>query len=145
MINGSDFFTTERYLRTRILLLISVGCRSWLRSLLDQRIGTSRACNDGPCHRSLHRVCITIILRNARPRASASNNPAPLDGAMRKNLRGRIRRLQFGVAFLALVFVYATWKSRDDPLLPRVVGASINLLFQFVLIQGIRRLQKLLR
>ena len=59
---------------------------------------------------------------------------------MRKKLRGRIRRLQFGVVFLALVFVYALWETRDGPLLPRLVGASMNLLFQFVLIQAIRSL-----
>ena len=148
MINGSDFFAIERYLRTRFLLLIFggmpilaaviVGATYWHfapRALATMVFAVA--------------LCIAtaalIIVRNARARANASNDPAPLDDAMRKNLRGRIRRLKFYVAFVALVFVYATWETRDSPLLPRLVGAGINLLFQFVLIQSIRRLQKLLQ
>ncbi len=61
---------------------------------------------------------------------------------MRRKLRAKIRRLKFFVTFFALVLVYGLWETRDGPLLPRVVGASINLLFQFTLIQAIRRLQK---
>jgi hypothetical protein len=145
MINGSDFFATEQYLRTRFLALIlggvlilaavAVGSMYWQlapRALAMMVIAIS--------------LCIAsaalIILPNAQSRAYASTDPSPalLDDEMRKTLRGRVRRLQFGVAFFALVFVYVLWETRDGPLLPRLVGASMNLLFQFVLIQAIRRL-----
>ncbi len=145
MINGSDFFATERYLRTRFLLLILGG----VPILAAVAVGSTYL---QLAPRALAMMvfaialCIApaalIILRNAKSRANAStdSSPALLDDEMRKKLRGRIRRLQFGVVFLALVFVYALWETRDGPLLPRLVGASMNLLFQFVLIQAIRSL-----
>jgi hypothetical protein len=146
MINASAYFAADRYIRTRLFLLILCGVPISIAAIL------------GAAHWHIPLalvvvaivVCIVfasvIIVRNARERAKASAgvSPARPDDAMRKKLRGRIRRLQFGVAFLALVFVYALWETRDGPLLPRVVGASINLLFQFTLIQAIRRLQKML-
>jgi hypothetical protein len=145
MINGSDFFATERYLRTRFLVLLLGGVPilaaaavgSTYRQLTPRALATMVLAIA---------LCIApaalIILRNPKSRAYASTDPSPalLDNEMRYELHGRIRRLQFGVAFFALVFVYALWETRDGPLLPRLVGASMNLLFQFVLIQAIRRL-----
>ena len=60
MINGSDFFATERYLRTRFLLLILGGVpilscgRCWINV---SATCASRTRNDGLCHRSLHCAC----------------------------------------------------------------------------------------
>lgn len=147
MINSSEFLAIERYLRTRFLLLIfggvpilavvDVGSTYWH---LAPRALAMMAVAIALCVAS----AALIILRNEKDRAyaSADPSPAPLDVEMRKKLRSRIRRLQLSVVFSALVFVYALWETRDGPLLPRLVGASMNLLFQFVLIQAIRRLSR---
>jgi hypothetical protein len=147
MTNPSAYFAAEQYIRTRFLLLILCGVPISIAAIFAAAYW----------HIPLALVVVAIvvcivpaaiiIVRNARERANASAgvSPASPDDAMRKKLRGRIRHLQFGVAFFALVFVYALWETRDGPLPPRIVGASINLLFQFALIQAIRRLQKMLK
>ena len=152
MMNVSEFFATERYVRTRFLFLILVGILfltavvfAFMYLHIPQRALALVIC--------LWAACVwtatLFILRNAKARATVStgSSDALLDDAIRRKLRGRIRSMQFGVVFLALVFVCALWETRDDPLLPRsfVVGASMNLLFQFALIQSIRKLQKLLK
>jgi len=92
-------------------------------------------------------ACVTVaafaILRKVR--ASSGKSTETADDATVKKFRKRIRRLQFGVAFFAIVLVYALWETRNDPWLPRLVGATINLLFQTVMIQSIRRMQRLLK
>ena len=151
-MNVSEFFATERYVRTRFLFLILVGILfltavvfAFMYLHIPQRALALVIC--------LWAACVwtatLFILRNAQATATASgfgSSDALLDDAIRRKLRGRIRSMQFGVVFLALVFVCALWETRDDPLLPRLVGASMNLLFQFALIgESIRKLQKLLK
>src|SRR5262249_46956083 len=127
MINSSGFFAADRYIRTRFLLLFLCdvpittaalfGAMRWQLPLAPVIVAVA--------------VCIAfatfIILRNARKRASdyAGLSPTSLDDATRRKLRGRIRRLQIGLAFCALVLVYGLWETRGDPLLPRLVGVSI--------------------
>lgn len=67
------------------------------------------------------------------------------DDAIRERFRRRIRRLQLGVAFFALVLVYAEWETRSESWPPRLIGAAMNLLIQFVMIQSIRRMQTQLK
>lgn len=147
MINTSGFLAADRYIRTRLLVLILCGVPITLAALfaaIHWQIPVVVVVAVVP-------LCIAlaafIVVRNARKRARlyAGLPPVSLDDAMRKKLQGRIRRLKVGVAFFAAVLLYALWETRDDPLLPRLVGVSINLLFQMALMQSIRRLQKMLK
>jgi len=92
-------------------------------------------------------VAVVVILRNARARTNISAGRLAgisVDARQRK-LRRSIRTLQLGVVFFGLVLVYALWDTRNDPWPPRLVGASVNLLFQASMIWSIRILQKQLK
>ena len=92
-------------------------------------------------------VAVFVILRNARARFQASSGGSTdvADDATRKRFRKQIRRLQLGVAFFALVLLCALWETRGEPWLPRLVGAAMNFLIQFVMIQSIWRMQRKLK
>jgi hypothetical protein len=96
-------------------------------------------------------ACVTVaslvILRKVRERSqvSSAHSTETADDATLKKFRNRIRRLQFGVAFFAFALVYGLWETRDDPWPPKLVGVTINLLFQTVMILSIRRMQKQLQ
>lgn len=92
-------------------------------------------------------VAVFIILRNARARFQVSSGKSTdiADDATRKRFRKQIRSLQIGVAFFALAFVYALWVTRGEPWPPRLIGAAMNLLIQYVMIQSIRRTQRQLK
>ena len=146
----TDYLAAERYFGRRFLLLMVGGVfllipvsLAFSKGLLSPRALASVMITYAACVT----FAVFVILRNARARlqVSAGECAALPDDKTRRKLRGKIRRLQFAVAFFALVFVYALWATRDGPLVPRLVGASVNLLIQVALIQAIRRLQKLLQ
>ena len=146
----ATYFAVEKYIGRRFLLLISGG--------LLVLIPTALAFGNGLLSpRALGLVMIAyvacvaaaifVILRNARARFQASSVRSTdiADDATRMKFRKRILRLQVGVAFFAIVLVYAVWETRGDPWLPRLMGATMNLLIQAVLIQSIRRMQRQLK
>jgi hypothetical protein len=150
LINGTNYFAAERYLRKRFLFLTLGGTIILFSVALAYAHGLISP-------RALRWVLLAnvafvtllgfAILRKARARfkPSAGTLAEVPDDATRKKYRVRIRFLEFGVAFFALVFVYALWETRDAPWPPRLVGAAINLLIQVAMIRSIRRLQKELK
>ena len=151
MINGTSYFAAEKYLRRRFLFLTFGG----LIILFPLVLAYAHGLISSP--RALGWVllgyvaCVTfvvlVILRNARARfrASAGTLAEPLDDAMRRKYRRRVRFLQFGGALLALALVYGLWDTRDGPWPPRLAGAVMNLVMQAAIIHSIRRLRKELK
>jgi len=142
----TDYFAAERYIRRRLLLLMFGGGLVLLAAVLafENRLLSPRAF---VLVLIAYVACLTLaastILRKVRALSGKSTETA--DDETVKRFRKRIRRLQFGVAFFAIVLVYALWETRNDPWPPRLVGATINLLFQTVMIQSIRRMQRQLK
>jgi hypothetical protein len=150
MSKPTDYFEAERYFRGGFLLLVFGGVLVLLPVALAFGNGFRSP-------RALAAVLIVyatgvafavvVILRNARARTNISAGRLagiPVDARQRK-LRRSIRTLQLGVVFFGLVLVYAHWDTRNDPWPPRLVGASVNLLFQASMIWSIRILQKQLK
>ena len=137
----ADYFARERYSRRRLLLLfagaIVIAPAARLlspRALLAPVMIAYIACFS---------VATFTILRKARALSGKSSEAA--DDATIRKFRKRIRSLQLGVAFLSLALVYTLWATRHEPWTPRLIGAAFNLLFQAVMIQSIRTMQKQLK
>jgi hypothetical protein len=69
----------------------------------------------------------------------------PLDDATRRRYRSSIRNMKILVGVLVFALVYGLWSTRGDPVLPRIVGVSVNILLNASLISSIRKLQRKLR
>ena len=152
MMNVSEFFATERYVRTRFLFLILVGILfltavvfAFMYLHIPQRALALVICLWAACVCALPPYSSCGTPRLERPSSTGSSD-ALLDDAIRRKLRGRIRSMQFGVVFLALVFVCALWETRDDPLLPEARGGehepAISVRADPVHSQPVRRLLK---
>jgi len=146
----TGFVAAQKYLRWRFLLLIVGGVLVIIPAALAFSSGLLSP-RGLPLVMVAYAGCVAvavfIILLNARAKFKAASDKSTdfADDATRERFRKQIRRLQFGVAFFALVLVYALWETRNEPWPPRLVGAAINLLFQTVMIQSIRRIQKQLK
>ena len=146
----SDYFATERYIGRRFLLLGFCGALVLIPVALafgNGLLSIRSLASVGIAYVGCVTVAVFFILRNAKARIQISSvKPTGIpDEVMRRKFHARIRRLQLGVAFFALVLVYALWETRGHPWPPRLIGATINLLYQYVMIQSIRRMQKQLK
>jgi hypothetical protein len=68
-----------------------------------------------------------------------------IDATVRKRRIRTIRRLTFSIVFLHLVLWYGLWETRGQSLPPRLVGATMNLLFTGLMIQAVIRIRQSLR
>jgi hypothetical protein len=150
MSKVTDYFAVQRYVRLRFFALVFGGALvvilvalAYCSGLLSPRVLGLVLIAYAACVG----VAVFVILRSARAKFQVSTGESAeiADDATRGKFRKRIRNLKFGVAVFALVFVYALWETRGGPWLPRLVGATINLLFQAAMIHSIRRMQKLLK
>ena len=146
----TDYFAAEKYLGWRFLLLVFGGVLVIIPAALA--LGKGLLSPRGLAFVMIAyvgcvAVAVFVILRNARARFQASSGGSTdvADDATRKRFRKQIWSLQLGVAFFALVLVYALWETRGEPWPPRLVGAAMNLLIQFVMIQSIRRMRSQLK
>lgn len=142
----TNYFAAERYIRWRFFLLIFGGALVLVPAVLAFGNGllSPRAfASVMIAYVAFIAVAVFTIFRKVK--ASSGKSTETADDATLRKFRKRIRGLQFGVAFFALVLVYGLWETRDDPWPPRLVGVTINLLFQAVMIQSIRRMQKQLK
>jgi hypothetical protein len=146
----ADYFVAQRYVGRRSLMLMLGGMfvlipaiLAFGKGLLSPRAFATMMIAYAACIA----VAVFVILRNARARLQASLEKFSgiPDDAMRRKFRKRIRNMKLGIAFFALVLVYGLWETRDTPLPPRLIGATVNLLYQTVMIQSIRRMQKQLK
>ena len=88
-------------------------------------------------------LAVVFMYRNAWSKLKISDgtpSEAP-DDAMRASYLRKIRRLQFGVAFFSFFLVAGLWESRGGPWPPRLVGATMNVLFQVAMIRSIKTLR----
>ena len=146
----TNYFAAEKYFRRHLLLLMFGGGPVIILAALALGKGlfSPRAfALVMIAYVTCVAVAVFVILRNARARfqASSSESTDIADDATRHKFRRRIRRLQLGVAFFAFILVYAEWETRHEPWPPRLIGATINLLIQTVMIQSIRRMQRQLK
>ncbi len=69
-----------------------------------------------------------------------------IDGPAREDIKRRIRRYTIIVVVLPLTLLYGLYQSRGGPLLPRLTGAAVNLLFTFAFVLALiaqrRKLKK---
>lgn len=144
------YFAIEKHLRWRLLLLVFGGVVVIIPAALALSNGLLSP-------RGFARVMIAymactalvafIMLRNARAnfQVSTSTDVEVADDAIRNRFRKKIRSLQIGVGFFAIVLVYALWSTQGEPWMPRLIGAAMSLLIQYVMIQSIRRMQRQLK
>ena len=146
----ADYFVVQRYIGRRFLMLMLGGMFVFIpvslafgKGLLSPRALASIMIAYAACFA----VAVFVILRNARARLQASPEKYSgiPDDAMRRKFRKRIRNMKLGIAFFALVLVYGLWETRDAQWPPRLIGATVNLLYQTMMIQSIRRMQKQLK
>ncbi|KAA6458672.1 hypothetical protein DYQ86_19150 [Acidobacteria bacterium AB60] len=150
MSNIARYLSAEKYVGIRILFVVSVGvvvlgtaALAFAKGLLSPRaLGLAMiayaACATG---------AVFVTLRNAGVglQGSSSEGPEIAEDGARKKFRRRIRKLQVSVAFFAIVLLYGLWQTRGGPWAPRLVGATVNILLQIVMIQAIRRMQRQLK
>jgi hypothetical protein len=146
----NDYFANERYIRRRFVLLVCSGVLVLMPAALafgNGLLSSGALASVMLAWVACGAVASFVIVRNIRATSQVSSDKSTetADDATLKKFRKRIGRLQFGVAFFALVLVYGLWETRDDPWPPRLVGATINLLFQTVMIMSIRKMQKQLK
>ena len=74
-------------------------------------------------------VILTLLFDKAAKEAKSATHPleARDDPAARKKIRRSIRTCKVAVVVMPLILVYALWATRNGPLLPRIVGAAINI------------------
>lgn len=150
MSNITGYFAAEKYLRWRFLLLVFGGVLVIIPAALALSKGLLSPRGLGLvmiAYVGCVAVAVFIMLRNARARfqISSGSSTENANDATREKFRKRIRRLHLGVAFFAFFLVYGLWVTRGGPWPPRLIGASMNLLIQFVMIQSIRRMQRQLK
>jgi hypothetical protein len=85
-------------------------------------------------------AAMTIILnRNLRERRAieglAENK---IDAPAREDIKRRIRQYTITIVLLPLILLYGLYETRGGPLLPRLTGAAVNLLFTFAFILALR-------
>jgi Trk-type K+ transport system membrane component len=83
-----------------------------------------------------------LLRRVQKERHSAPQSATPLDESTRTHFRRQILFLKVALAFLLCCLVYGLWSSRGAPFLPRITGATMNIVIEFVLISAILRLQR---
>jgi hypothetical protein len=150
MVDETDYFAAQRYLRWRLLALISSSTIVLLfvalafahRLISPRELGWVSL-----AYVACLSIVFILIVRNVRAKFKPQANAVSAfqGDVMCRNYRRRIHFLQLSIAFFALVLVFGLWETRGAPLLPRLVGVTMNLLFQFALIGSIRRLQKELK
>lgn len=144
------YFAAEKYISRRFLSLVSGAVLVLIPAALAFGNGLLSPRALGLvmiAYTTCVAVAIFVILRNARVRfrATSVGSIDITDGATRMKFRKRIRRLRLGVAFVALVLLYAVWETRGGPRPLRLIGATMNLLIQIGMIQSIRKMQRQLK
>jgi hypothetical protein len=83
---------------------------------------------------------VTIILnRNLRERRVIEGLPEnTIDAPAREDIKRRIRQYTITIVVLPLILLYGLYETRGGPLLPRLTGAAVNLLFTFAFILALR-------
>ncbi len=92
-------------------------------------------------------IILTLLLdKSAREARSVAHRSKAGDGlTTRKEILRSIRICKVAIAVMLLIFVYALWATRNDPLLPRIVGAVINIAITSAFIIGLKRQRAKLR
>ena len=146
----TGYFAAEKYIGRRFLLLVFGGVLVLIPAALAFGKGVLSPRALGLVmmgYIGCVAITVFVILRHARARfqASSGKSTETTNDATREKFRKRIRRLQLGVAFFAFILVYGLWETQGAPWPPRLVGVTMNLLFQTMMIQSIRRMQRQLK
>jgi hypothetical protein len=85
-------------------------------------------------------AALTIILeRNLKDRQTVEVAPDnPMDAAAREDIKRKIRHYKIIIVVLPSILTYGLYETRGGPLLPRLTGAAMNLLFTFAFILVLR-------
>jgi hypothetical protein len=143
----ADYFRREKYITRRFSLLVLAGMVIFLFVMLGSMRGYL------PPSSLLWAIvavvvavaiAVVFILRSAKEKFPISSGPDDLvlDKATRRKLRRRILVLQSFVVIYGMGLLSGIWHARQGPWLPLLIGFSVNLLMEFVLIKSIRRLKK---
>ena len=84
-------------------------------------------------------VGLTIIFNSQRFIQVLPDNP--IDARAREDIKRRIRHYKIIIVVLPLVLLYGLYETRGGPLLPRLTGAAVNLLFTCAFILALRAQQ----
>lgn len=73
---------------------------------------------------------------------TSQDQTSQVEGEQPNEAAKAIKKIRTAVVVLPLLLIAASWITRDQPLLPRLVGASMNILITFWLLSQLRRLKR---
>ncbi|MEO6910037.1 MAG: hypothetical protein ABI158_03845 [Edaphobacter sp.] len=73
-------------------------------------------------------VVLTLLLSQASSEGHAASEleKDSVSPVARKKILRNVRNYQIVIAVMPVLFAYALWSTMGDPLLPRIIGAAIN-------------------
>ena len=82
-----------------------------------------------------------IVVKLTRAK-TASSEPPPTTEKSKNETDAALKKLETTVLILPVILIIALWQTRDAPLLPRLAGAAVNILFTCYFIVLIRAKKK---
>jgi hypothetical protein len=85
-------------------------------------------------------VVLTLILSRASSEGHAARELAKdgVSSVARKKILRNVRNYKIVIAVMPVLFAYALWSTMGDPLLPRIIGAAINIAITSAFIIALR-------
>jgi hypothetical protein len=91
-------------------------------------------------------IISTRIFTAAPPAVARESAGEYIDPALRKEVLNTVRRCKIVIVILSLILIFASWETRGEPFIPRLVGASVNVtligLFLIVMRQQTSKLKR---
>ena len=88
-------------------------------------------------------VCFGLVVyRLSFGVPTSQDQTSQVEGEQPNEAAKAIKKIRTAVVVLPLLLIAASWITRDQPLLPRLVGASMNILITFWLLSQLRRLKR---
>ncbi len=87
-------------------------------------------------------ILLTAIVSSLKRSEHVAEPPViAIDLLSRRKIMRTVRNYKIVVIVMPLILVFACWGTRGDPLLPRLIGAAINLVLTFLFVVALRAQQ----
>jgi hypothetical protein len=71
-------------------------------------------------------IISTRIFSAAPPAVARESSEEYIDPALRRKVLNTVRRCKIAIVIMSLILIFASWETRGEPLIPRLVGTSAN-------------------
>lgn len=86
-----------------------------------------------------------IALKKVSNDAVSRSSEGSFDAKTRRRLERQVRMFRTWVILMPLILLYGLWETRGESLLPRLVGATINILMTAAFFRAMRNVQARLK